>query len=127
MKLVEHVLRSFDGTGNQLWVEHHVKGINAEMVFSLLFATVHFDGVTHGLEGMERETDRQYDIPQDGQVGSKQAVQETVDCIVPMDNHTRDPELLHQWQVDRKPAIEIVDEEIVVFEETEETNIGDQA
>src|SRR5882672_9149895 len=95
IKLMEHVLRPFDGTCNQLRIEHHVEGINAEMVFGLLFATVHFNGITHGLEGMEGETDWQYDIPQDRQISSKKAVQETVDCIVPMDDHTGYPEFIH--------------------------------
>jgi len=36
----------------------------------LLVAPVHFNGITHGLKSMEGQTDRQYDIPQDRQVGS---------------------------------------------------------
>jgi len=61
-ELMEQILRTFNRSSHELRIEHHVKGINAEMVFGLLLTTVHFNGITHSLEGMEGETDRQYDI-----------------------------------------------------------------
>ncbi|MNL38248.1 hypothetical protein D3C87_1604450 [compost metagenome] len=53
MELEKHVLRPLDRAGYQLRVEHHVQCVNPEMLLGRLVATVHLDGVAHGLKCME--------------------------------------------------------------------------
>jgi len=53
VKLVEEVLGTFDGTGDELGIKHHVEGVDAEVMFGLLVATVHFDHVAETLKRVE--------------------------------------------------------------------------
>jgi hypothetical protein len=62
MKLVQNMLRPLDGARHQLRVKHHIQCINAEMFLRFLITTIYLDGIAHGLEGMERKTDRQNDL-----------------------------------------------------------------
>ena len=57
MELVQQVARAFNGARDQLWEEHHIERIIAEMPFSLLVAAIHLDDITHALEGVERQSD----------------------------------------------------------------------
>lgn len=71
------------------------------MSFGFLVAAVDFDGITHGLEGMEGQADRQGDLPEGEWV-----------C----------PDMGQSEQV-----VDIIDEKVVVFEDGEYADIGDEA
>src|SRR3977135_150675 len=59
MELVQHILRSFDGTGDQLGIKHHIERIDTKMSFGGVLAPVYLYGITHRLESMKGEPDGQ--------------------------------------------------------------------
>lgn len=59
VELVDHILGTLNGPGHQLRVKHDVKGINSEVKFRFLVASVNLDRVTHRLEGVKRKSDGQ--------------------------------------------------------------------
>ena len=65
MELVQQVARAFNGARDQLWEEHHIERVIAEMPFSLLVAAIHLDDITHALESVERQADGQNDMRQE--------------------------------------------------------------
>ena len=67
-ELVQHILRPLYGPGHQLRVKHDVERIDAIMPLGLLVATIYFYSIAHGLECMERQPDRQYDLYQEGRL-----------------------------------------------------------
>ena len=67
-ELVQHILRPLYGPGHQLRVKHDVERIDAIMPLGLLVATIYFYSIAHGLECMERQSDRQYDLYQEGRL-----------------------------------------------------------
>src|ERR1700722_8406600 len=52
-ELVRQVLRSFNGPGNQLWIEHDIQGKYTKVPLRLLIPSVYLNGITHSLESME--------------------------------------------------------------------------
>src|SRR6185295_11218909 len=61
VKLMQHVLRPLDRTGDELRKIHDVERIDPEVALRLLLAAIDLDDVAQALEGMKRETDRQRD------------------------------------------------------------------
>ncbi len=62
VKLMEEILRAFDGAGDLLRIEEDVERIDAEVAFGALMAAIHLDGVTHGLERVEGQANREEDV-----------------------------------------------------------------
>src|SRR5438045_3988719 len=58
-KLVDHVLRALNGSGDELRIEHYVQRINTKIAFRWLVSAIHLDGVTHRLECVKGKADRQ--------------------------------------------------------------------
>src|SRR5689334_2350769 len=61
-KLVQEVLRALDGTGDELWIEHHIQSKDTEMSLGLLVTAVDFNGIAECLEGVERKANRKKDL-----------------------------------------------------------------
>ncbi len=53
MQLVEDVLRSLNGSGHQLRVEHHVQRVVTEVALRFLVAAIDLDCVAERLEDVE--------------------------------------------------------------------------
>ncbi len=49
-----------DGTGNELGEQHHKGAEVDDIAFCLDLAQIHINGIGHGLEGIEADTQRQY-------------------------------------------------------------------
>src|SRR5690606_24738014 len=107
---------TFNRSGYELWIKHHVQCINPEVPFWLLVTPIHFDGITHGLKGVERKSNRQQDM-------------------IGIINHPGQYRLgNYPFQVrDHRPETNslqnVVDgilEKIVVFKKTENSDIRDQ-
>ena len=56
-KLVQQILRPFDGAGHELRKEQHVQSEDAEIALRRLVPTIHLDGVAHRLKGVKGEAD----------------------------------------------------------------------
>ena len=59
MQLSSHVTVFHDGTCNQLGEHNHIRAEINDIVLSLHIPAVYVDGVAHGLEGVEADTQRQ--------------------------------------------------------------------
>jgi hypothetical protein len=57
IELVKEVLRAFDGPSDELGVKHNIKGVDAEVMFGFLPATVNFNHIAEALERVKGETD----------------------------------------------------------------------
>ena len=67
VELVQYVLRSLYGTGDQLGVKHDIQCIGPKFPFGFLISSVYLDGIAHGLECVKAQTDRK----EDGQIGNR--------------------------------------------------------
>src|SRR5438105_3562124 len=53
IKLIQKILRTFNGASDQLRKEHYIKTVDTKVSFCLLVASIHFNGITHGLESVK--------------------------------------------------------------------------
>lgn len=62
MQLVQDILRSLDGSRDQLGVKQNVHREITIMTLGFLVAAKNFDGIAQGLKGVKRQADRQDDL-----------------------------------------------------------------
>ena len=74
VQLTQKVLGAFDGTRHQLWVEHDVQSIVAQVALGALAAAVDLDNVAQALEGVERQADGQRDVQYPLRVGPSEVL-----------------------------------------------------
>jgi hypothetical protein len=60
VKLVDQVIRPLNRTGNQLGIKHHIQSVYPYVFFGFLLLSVNLYNITQALEGMKRQSDRQY-------------------------------------------------------------------
>jgi hypothetical protein len=100
VELVQEVLRPLDGPGHELRVEHHEQRIDPEVPLRRLLPSIDLDGVAHRLERVERQPDGQHDA------------QERQRGVAAGDGDQR---------------VQVLDGEVVVLEEREHADVGDEA
>ena len=78
LKLRNEVGRSLNRAGNKLWEEGDKESVKEKVFFAFDVATVYVDDIGERLEGVERYTDRQYQIECKGRCLHSEKTNKTV-------------------------------------------------